>query len=147
MKTALTSSLEEGNSLMDLSDVGTNIFLFLLSLFTSLGSADHSSHRCLCSLSGIFTTFLFLEEKHNTNLLPSSHTSPSSRGASILCHVYPKHHNSPPWLCPSSPRLSGGLFAVQHSRAGRGAKRKKITCQPGAVQVELAVVKPGLGSG
>lgn len=132
---------------MDLSAVVTNIFLFLLSLFTSLGSGDHSSHRCLCSLSGTFPTFLFLEEKHNTSLLPSSHTSPSSRGASTLCHVNPKRHNSPPWLCPSSPSLSGGLFAVQHSRTGRGAKRKEITCQPGAVQVEPAVVKPGLGRG
>lgn len=113
---------------MDLFGVTTNIFLFLLSLFTSLGSGDHSSHCCLCSLTGIFTTFIFLEENHDTNLLPSSHMNPSSRGVSTLCQIYPKHHNSPPWLFPSSPRLSGRLFGIQHSRTSRGAKRKKITC-------------------
>lgn len=45
---------------MGLFGVMTNIFLFPLSLFTSPGSGDHSSH---CSLTGVFTTFLFVEEK------------------------------------------------------------------------------------
>lgn len=109
---------------MDPFGVMTNIFPFLLSLFTSPGSGDHSSQCCLCSLTRIFTTSLFLGEKHNTNLLPSSHTNPSSRGASTLCQINPNHHNSPPWLFPSSPRLSGRLLAGQHSHKKQRSKKK-----------------------
>lgn len=110
---------------MGLFGVMTNILLFPQSLFTSLGSGDRSSHhRRLCSLTGIFTTFLFLEEKHNTNLLPSSHTNPSSRGASTSCQIYPNHHNSPP------PRLFPKLFQADflvfriHAQAEEQKERK-----------------------